>query len=98
MPSGRAQRGKTAPLFERRRVWRCFERDSCGCALHLRREVLPTLGRRFFRPFCRYKKWRACRGLSDKPIDFCIFVIAKAAARHGMSGKQKTFYILVKEA
>jgi len=51
MPSGRAQRGKTVPLLERWRVWRCFERDGCGCALHMRREVLPTLSKAFLVTF-----------------------------------------------
>jgi hypothetical protein len=57
--------------------------------------VLPTLGGRFFRPFCRHKKWRARRGLSDKPIDFCIFVMAKVAARRDMSDKHMIIFIFV---
>jgi hypothetical protein len=34
---------------------------------------------RFFRPFCRHKKWRASRGLSDKHMIFSIFVYGKSS-------------------
>ena len=91
MPSGRAQRGKTVQLFERRRVLHRFERDGCGCALHMRREVLPTRSKAFLVTFAVIGKSNCLPRHERQAKNFLHLSKSNATARRGMSGKQKTF-------